>query len=219
MDVDDTIQHSPPSPAPAPPAPPAPPLSLQISQVDLDAIERTLSNVVVSSSPTHQAHPPHPSESVEDSEPEKGSFSEDNHTMDAPQGTLVPSVEGAIVQHTGSDDDFHPPPPSSSPPSHHMPPSRQLTPTVRCLLYGGPNGIFRDANTSIMQHIQATSLQNTILSPQTSAEIPLPSAPDTATPSIPDPPHGTVPIQVKGTFSILECHLTLSLGPHNPQHH
>lgn len=194
MDVDDTVQHS--SPFSPPPS-----LPLYIPQVNhtVDAIERTLSNVTVSSPPIHQAHPPHAFEPIEDSEPEGGPSTEDNHDVDGPQGIPIPSVENIIAQNPESDDGFHsPPPPSSSSPSHHI--SLSSTPIVRCLLYGGPNGIFRDANTSIMQHIQATSLQT-------------PSASDTVAPHVPNPPHGLA--QVKNTFSVPKCYLTLFLGFHS----
>ena len=202
MDIDDTTQHS-------PPLPPLPSLPLQIPQVDptVDAIERTLSDVSVSSSPTHQDHPPHAFESVEDSELEEGPLVRDTYDMDTPQDALVPSVGNAIIQATGSDDDFHPPPPSSSSsPSHHIPPSGHPTPIVRYLLYGGPNGIFRDANASLIQHIQVPLPQT----PQ------LPSTSNTVIPQTPSPPHGPTISQVKDTFSTLECHLTFFLGSCSP---
>ena len=163
MDVDDTIQHSPP-----PPSPPPPPPSIPLPQADLavDAIGRTLSNVTVTSSPVHPVHPSHALDFVEDSEPEAGSPTEAAHDGGAPQATPTPSVENIITQAAESDDDFHPPPPTSpSSQSHHTSLSRHPTPTVRGLLYGGPNGIFRDANTSILQHIWAALPQNTTSSP------------------------------------------------------
>ena len=175
MDVDDMVQHS-------PPLPPPPPLSLHIPQANstIDAIEKTLSNVSVSSSPSHQTKFPHTFGSVEVSEPEEGLL---------------------------ADDDLHPPPPSSSSsPSHHMPLSGYPTLTVRHLIYGGPNGIFRDANASILQHIQTMLLQNP---PSTSLTLPLeshqnreidiqiPSTSDAIAPQIPTTPLGLVIAQVR----------------------
>ena len=187
MDIDDIIQHS-------PPLPPPPSLSLQIPDPTVDAIERTLSNVSVSFSPTYQDHHPNASESVGDSEPEERPLVRDSYDMDTPQDTVAPSVGNIITQATGSDDDFHPPPPSSSSsPSYHIPPSGHPTPIVRHLLYGGPNGIFRDANASLIQHIQAALPPD----PQ------LPSTSNTVIPQTPSPPHSPAIPQVKSILSIL----------------
>jgi len=180
MDIDDTTQHSPPIPFP-------PSLLLQMAQADpVDAIERTLSNVSVSSSPIHQSHPPHVFGSVDDSEPEGGPLTEENNC------------------------DSHPPPPSSSgSPSNPIPPSRQPTPTVRCLIYSGPNGIFRDANASIMQHAQVILPQNPA-SPLESysdegAKAQLPSTSGTVGPQIPNPPYGPATSQVKNNSPTFKC--------------
>lgn len=191
MDVDDTIQHSP-SP---PPSPPPPFLPLLIPQVDLtvDAIERTLSNVTVSSSPTYPTHPPHAFESVEDSEPEGGLSTEDR---DAPQA--------------GSDDLDPPPSPSPSSPSHHTPLSGHPTPIVRYLLYGGPDGIFRDANASIVQHtpispqdpnLQLATLPSAHQDRET--ELEAPPTVNAITPHTPDPQHGSVVAKVNNTMLLL----------------
>ena len=206
MEIDDMIQHSS-SP------PPSPSLHPHIPQVDpiVDATERNLSNVSVSPSPTYQGHPPHASESVEDSEPEGGSLVRDSYDMDTPQDTLAPSVGNIITQANGSDDDSHPPPPSSSSsPSHHISPPRHPTPIVRRLLYGGPNGIFRDANASLIQHTQAALPPNHQL----------PSTPNTVVPQAPSPPHSpphspVIP-QVKDIFYTLKFHLISFLGFSSP---
>ncbi|KAF9653274.1 hypothetical protein BDM02DRAFT_1885649 [Thelephora ganbajun] len=162
MDIDDTIQHSPLLPSSPSFPPPVPQASL------VDTIERTLSNVTVSSSPTLPTYSFYASESVGDSEPEKAPLIEDTHNVAAPQATLPPPVGIIISQNIESDDDFHPPPPPSlSSLSHHTPLSGHPIPTVRHLLYGGPNGIFRDANASIVQHIQGALPQNPILHPLT----------------------------------------------------
>jgi hypothetical protein len=202
MDIDDMIQHSPPLPSP-------PSLTLQVPQVDptVNAIERTLSNVSVSSSPTYQGHPPHAFESVEDSEPDEGPLVRDSFDMDTPQDVLPPSVGNIITQASGSDDDSHPPPPSSSSsPSYHIPPSGHSTPIVRRLLYGGPNGIFRDANASLIQHTQVALPQN----PQ------LPSTSNVVVPQIPSPPHVPAIPQVKDTSYTPKYHLTFFSGSHSP---
>ena len=209
MDVDDVIQHSPPPP---PPPPICPSLHLPIPQADLtvDAIQRTFSNVTVTSSPTHPTHPPHAPDFVEDSEPEAGPLTELAYDGDFPQVIPTPLVENNTVQTTSSEEDFHPPPSTSpSSQSHQTSLSRNPTPTVRGLLYGGPNGIFRGANTSIVQHIWATFPQNTIPSPPASLpsihpdeepEIGLPPATNTIIPESNSLP-GTVTAQVN--YSIL----------------
>ena len=186
MDIDDPIQHSPP-----PPSPPLPQVDLTV-----DAIERTLSNVTVTSSPAHQAHSLYAFGSVEDSEPEAGPSTEMTHNRDALQATPTPPVENTITQAAESDDDFHSPPSTSpSSHSHHTSLSRHPTPTVRGLLYSGPSGIFKDANNSLMQHTWITLAQNTAPSPPTLSpnvypdgepEVRPPPATDATTP-IPDP--------------------------------
>jgi len=205
MEIDDPVHHSPPLPPPAS-------SSLPVPHIDptVDAIERTLSNVTVSPSSPHPPYPPHAFEPVEDSEPEEGPPTEDTHDTDAPQTTPIPSGEDIIDQSTGSDDDFHPPPaPSSSSPSHHIPLSGHPTPTVRHLLYGGPNGIFRDANASIVQYMQTSPPQNPTLNPPTSllnthpdgeAEIQPPSPIDAPPPHVPNLPYGPMTTQVNDTF-------------------
>ena len=205
MDIDDASQHSPPLPSPPPPLP--------VPQVDLsiDVIGRTLSSVTVSPSPTNPTHPPHAPEFVEDSEPDAGP-SKGFHDRGTPQTTPTPPVENAIVQSAESDDDFHPPPPpSSSSPSHNVPLSRHPTPTVRHLLYGGPNGIFKDANASIVQHIWATVPQDPISHTPTSPPNPHPdgglengllSALGAVTPPVPTSPHGPTIVQVNGSAAL-----------------
>ena len=209
METDDMIQHSP-SP------PPSSSLHLHIPQVDpiVDATERTLSNVSVSPSPTYQGHPPHASESVEDSEPEGGSLVRDSNDMDTPQDTLAPSVGNITTQANGSDDDSHPPPPSSSSsPSHYISPPRYPTPIVRRLLYGGPNGIFRDANASLIQHPQALP-PNYQLPSTPNTVVPQASSPPHTPPHT--PPHSPVIPQVKDIFYTLKFHLTFFLGFSSP---
>jgi len=165
MDIDVTIQHSPSPPSPPSPSPSLPLPTPQVT-LAIDAIGRALSNVTVSPSPAHSPSPPHASEFVEDSEPEAGPFKGVVHDMDTPQATPTPPVETAVAQSAESEDDLHsPPPPSSSSPSHNVPLSRHPTPTVRHLLYGGPNGIFKDANASVVQHIWVTIPENPILNP------------------------------------------------------
>lgn len=184
MDIDDTVQSFPPLPSlPSPPS-----LPLQIPQVDptVDAIEKTLSNVSVSSSPTNQAHLPHAFGSIDNSESEGGPLTEDNNNYSHP-----------------------PPPSSSSSPSHQILPSRHPTPTVRGLIYGGPNGIFRDANASIVQHSQVELPQNPVL----------PSSSGTLVPKIPSPPYGPSTSQVKTNLPTFICHLTPFLGSHSSCHH
>jgi len=198
MEIDDVIHHSPPLPLPSPLAPEVDPT--------VDAIERTDSNVTVSPSPPSPPHPPHGFESVEDSELEEGPPTEDTNDVDAPQVTPTPSGEDVTDQNTESDDDPHsPPPPSSSSPSFHIPPSGHPTPTVRHLLYGGPNGIFRDANASVVQYMQTmlpqnppTSLPNT--HPGGEAEIQPSSNIGAVTPHVPNPPHGSAIAQVNDTI-------------------
>jgi len=198
MDIDDTYQHSPPLPSSPLPSP------LPVSQVDLsiDAIGRTLSSVTVSPSPIHPSHPPHASEFVEDSEPDTGPSKGGAHDRDTPQATPTPPVENVVVQSAESDDDS-PPPPSSSSPSHNVPLSRHPTPTVRHLLYGGPNGIFKDANASVVQHIWSTVPQDPIPNPTTpppnvhpdgELENGLPSAVDAVTPPEPTSPPAIVQV-------------------------
>ena len=206
MDIDDPIQHSPPLPSPSPPLP--------VSQVDItmDTIERSLSNVTVSPSPTHSAHPPHASEFVEDSEPDAGPPKGVVHDRDTLQATPTPPMENAIVQTAESDDDSHPtPPPSSSSLSHNVPLSRHPTPTVRYLLYGGPDGIFKDANASIAQHVWATTPQNLTSNPPTppsnvhpdgEPEKGLPSAIGTVTPPVPTTPHVPAIVQVNHSLPL-----------------
>ena len=113
---------------------------------------------------------------------------EDTHTVDNPQTIPTPPLEDPIIQSFQSEDELPPlPPPSSSSPSCHIHISRGPTPTVRHLLYGGPNGIFRDANLSLLQHMQGRSSQ----------DIPL-------TPPIPEPALGPVTPPVSNVvFSIL----------------
>lgn len=119
------------------------------------------------SSPSSPVHHPHPFESAETSELEEGPLADD--------------------------DGSNPPPPSSSgSPSHLIPLSGYPTPTVRYLIYGGPNGIFRDANASILQHMQA-------------------STSDTIIPEAPTPQQAPVTTQVKEPF------LLLNITLHTPQ--
>lgn len=200
MDIDDTSQHSPPLSSPPPPPLPVPQVDLSV-----DAIGRTLSSVTVSPSPAHPTHPLHASEFVEDSESDAGPSKGGVHDRDTPQVT-PPPLENSVVRSAEPDDDFHPPPPpSSSSPSYNVPLSRHPTPTVRYLLYGGPNGIFKDANASIVQHIWATIPQDPVSNLPTSPpnaypdgelENGLSSAVDAVTPPIPTSPHRQAIVQV-----------------------
>ena len=204
MDIDDAIQHSP--PLPSPPSPPSPPLPAPQVDLAIATIERALSSVTVSPSPAHPAHPPHVSEFVEDSDPDAGPPKGVIHDRDTPQATPTPSMENTVVQSAGSDDDSHPPPPpSSSSTSHNVSLSRHPTPTVRHLLYGGPDGIFKDANASIVQHIWASIPINPTSNLPTSPpndyfngepENGLPSALGTVTPPVPTSPHEPATVQV-----------------------
>jgi len=204
MDIDDMSQHSPP---PTSPPPTSLPPTFLVPHVDfsIDAIGRALSSVAVSPSPTNPTHPLHAPEFVEDSEPDSGLPKGVVHDRDTPQATPTPPVENAGIQRAESDDDFHsPPPPSSSSPSHNAPLSRHPSPTVRHLLYGGPNGIFKDANASIVQHILPTVPQDS-LNPPTSPSNAHPdgelehrpsSALGAITPPVPTSPHGPAIVQV-----------------------
>ena len=219
MDIDDPIQDSLPLPPPSLPLPPPfpslpspsiPPSTPQVGlAVDtVDTVERALSSVAVTvlPSPTRPPSSPHASEFVEDSEPETESPTEAIHDIFTPQATPAPSVENTTIQGPESDNDTHPPPPpSSSSSSHHVPLSRHPTPSVRCLLYGGPNGIFKDANTSVMQHIWATNPQSPTLCPPASPhnahvggelKSEPASTPGLGTPPIPDLPNEPVIEQV-----------------------
>lgn len=213
MDIDDTSQYSPSIP-PSPPPIPSSPLPLPVPQANLsmDAIGRALSRVGVSPSPTHSTHSPYASEFVEDSEPDSGPSKRGVHDRYTPQATPTPPVENSVVQSAESDDDFHPPPPpSSSSPSHNVPVSRHSTPTVRHLLYGGPNGIFKDANASIVQHIWATVPQDPISNsptpplnahPDEGLERGLSSALGAVTPPISTSPQGPGFVQVNDSASL-----------------
>lgn len=91
---------------------------------------------------------------------------EDDHELDDLQAVLASPMNDTIIQNAQSDDEFPSlPPPSSSSPSYHIPISRGPTPTVRHILYGGPDGIFRDANLSLLQHMQVGLKQDAPLTP------------------------------------------------------
>lgn len=226
MDIDDVIHHSPPPPLPLP----QPPLPLPIPQINLavDAIERRLSNVTVSPIPSHSTHLPHASEFVEDSEPEIGLPTEVTHDRGASQVTPTPPMENTTVHSAESDNDsLPPPPPSSSSPSYHMPLSSHPTPTVRCLLYGGPHGIFKDANTSIVQHIQTTLPQKPISSPSSpppdvhldeESEVGLPSTIDAVTPPMPDYPNRAAIAQVNDPILLSLTFVSPPSGAYGPCH-
>lgn len=157
---------------PLPPSPPHP----QILQVNttLETTERNLMEVPALSSPSSPVHHQHAFESAETSEPEEGPL---------------------------ADDDSNPPPPSSSgSPSHLIPLPGYPTPTVRYLIYGGPNGIFKDANASILQHMQT-------------------STSDAIVPEAHSPQQTPETTEVKGTFVTFEYHLTLYPGPPSPSHY
>ena len=123
----------------------------------------------LSSPPIIPANPSQALESVEDSEPEREMEMDDTQAVDDPQAASVSPVLNSIILNPRSDDE---PPSSSSSPSHHTPFSRHPSPIVRCLLYGGPNGIFKAANASILQHLQ-------LAPPQDILSAPLPSPLDT----------------------------------------
>lgn len=119
--------------------------------------------MVALSSPTTPPNPSNPFESVEDSEPE-GVAMEETCDVDDPQAVSVSPVEDTLQNPHSDDEPVPPPPPTSSSISPHTPISRHPTPTVRYILYGGPNGIFRDANASLLQHIQSAANQDALLS-------------------------------------------------------
>ena len=153
----------------------------------------------IPSSPTIPPTSSHPLEPVEDSEPEREVTMEDAHEVHDPQAISTASIQDSIIQNVQSDDELPPlPPPSSSSPSCNFQISRGPTPIVRYLLYGGPGGIFRDANTSLLQHTQARSSQY---------------AP--STPLTPGLVHGAGASPVSDVFFflyfILSCHLIFLL--------
>ena len=178
MDVDNIVQHSPPLPPPPSPIP----------QVDLavDALERTLLNVAVSSSITC---PP------STSEPEMGPPTDDR---DTPQVTPTPSVENT-TQSAGSDDGSHPPPPSSSP-SYHTPLPRRPAPSLKRHFHGGPYGFFKGASTSAI-HTWETLPQNRDppASPPSVCQDGKPPTTSMVTPPIPDFPCEPGIAQVNGS--------------------
>jgi hypothetical protein len=143
------------------PIPPSTPPQVSFSPPQLPAISspHEAENMMIgSSSPTLPAIPSCGFETVEDSEPEKVAM-EDTHDLDDPQDVAVSPVDETVP----------PPPPISSSPSHLTPISRPPTPTVtvRNLLYGRPDGIFRDANASVLQHFQSAPNQDVSLSTPT----------------------------------------------------
>jgi hypothetical protein len=176
--------------------------------------------MITSSSPTLPAIPSHGFETVEDSEPEEVAM-EDAHDLDDPQDVSVSPVDDTDL--SAQADEPVPPPPTSSSPSHLTPISRPPTPTVtvRYLLYGGPDGIFRDANASVLQHFQSASNQDVSLStPTLPLDVPLEveaeaQSPPTfdAGPPVPEPVHRpqTPPVSCL-FFLVLGCYLVLSLG-------
>lgn len=149
------------------------------------------------SSPTLPPTTSQPFEPVEDSEAEEEVVMKDTHEVDDSQTPLPSPMDGSTNQHIQSDDELPPlPPPSSSSPSCQIQISRGPTPTVRYLLYGGPSGIFRDANTSLLQHMQTKPNQDTPL-----------------TPLIPEPAHeARIPSVSNSILFILNYHLMLLLG-------
>jgi hypothetical protein len=150
-----------------PPPPPPPPQFPSVSSPH--EIESMMN---ISSSPTLPPISSHPFEAVEDSELEGEVGMEDTHESDDLQAAPTVPMDDTIIQNAQSEDELPPlPPPSSSSPSCHIPISRGPTPTVRYLLYGGPNGIFRDANTSLLQHMQARADQDTPLTPPISGPV------------------------------------------------
>ena len=171
MSIDNITQYS----LPLPPSPPHP----QILQVNttLETTDRNLMEVPALSSPSSPSSPghhPHALGSAETSEPEEGPL---------------------------ADNDSNPPPPSSSgSPSHLIPLPGYPAPTVRYLIYGGPNGIFKDANASILQHMQTPTS-------------------DTIIPEAHSPQQAPVTTEVKGVFFTLKYHLTLSSGSPSFSHY
>jgi hypothetical protein len=144
-----------PNPSTPPQDSPSPPF--QSPPVSSHEVEDMMN---ISSSPTKPATSSYPFEPVEDSEQEEEVTMEDTHEADDLQGTSASPVEDSIIQSAQSGDELPSlPPPSSSSPSCHIQISRGPTPIVRYLLYGGPNGIFRDANISL-QKMQARSSQD-----------------------------------------------------------
>lgn len=136
----------------------SPPLPFQLPLVssphEVESMVDTLSSPTLP--PISSSHHVKP---VEDSEVEGEVAMEDTHEADDPQAPPASPADNSIIQ---SDDELPSlPPPSSSSPSCQIQISRGPTPTVRSLLYGGPNGIFRDANLCLLQHMQARPNQNT----------------------------------------------------------
>lgn len=176
--------------------------------------------MITSSPPALPANSSFLHESVEDSEPE-GEVMEDVQEVDDFQPLLASPANDPIVQTAQFDDELPPPPPSSrspSPntpisPSHQTPISRHPTPTVRYLLYGGPNGIFKGANASVLQYMQSVPTKD---APQNTTTPPLNSPPDrderihlsttiVPSPYVPAPIHEpeTPPVSSKVSYSQL----------------